>query len=336
MRITPAGGGASLSAMRKLQSLSATWVQKLSLDPNLPGQLAATELHVHAAKSAMAVAQLHTNGFSSGPIRLAELTARACQRMALKLQPTQLAVGLTLQGQISAETETQRRFRKEAGQFLYLIPPNQTVALQFHSPTVQWQHLCISAPALTSSCQSLGFTATNWLDLKPALEQSCYLLNTLLLQLKADTQPEASAQMILLHLASQLGKGINPAASDPCRSEQLVQQALGFFQEQLQQSINLADVCAACAISPRRLQAAFQSCLGITPMEALLQARLKGLRQLLLAGVAVAEACERVGLRCTGRVARLYLDQYGELPRETRSGQPTAHPDRTASSENTL
>lgn len=311
-------------------------MQKLSLDPSLPGQLAATELHVHAAKSAMAVAQLHTNGFSSGPIRLAELTAKACQRMTLKLQPTRLAVGLTRLGQISAETETQRQFRKEAGQFLYLIPPNQAVALEFHSPTVQWQHLCISVPALSSRCQSLGFTATNWLDLKAALEQSCDLLNTLLLQFKAETQPEASAQMILLHLASQLGKGISPAASDPSRNEQLVQQALGFFQVQLHQSINLADVCAACAISPRRLQTAFQSCLGITPMAALLQERLKQLRQHLLAGVAVAEACERVGLRCTGRVARLYLDQYGELPRETRSGRPMPPQDQTASSENKL
>jgi AraC-like DNA-binding protein len=311
-------------------------VQKLPLDPNLAIQLAARELDVHTAKGAMAVAQLCTDGFASGPIRLVQLTARACQRMTLKLQPTQLAVGLTLQGQISAETDNQRHFSKDSGQLLYLIPPNQAVALQFHSPTVQWQHLCVSTPALSSSCQSLGLTATNWLDLKPALEQSCQLLHSLLHQLKADTQPEASAQMILLHLASQLGKGISPAASDPSRSEQLVQQALGFFQEQLHQSINLADVCAACAISPRRLQAAFQSCLGITPMEALLQARLKGLRQHLLAGVAVAEACERVGLRCTGRVARLYLDQYGELPRETRSGRPTTPPDRTASSENTL
>jgi AraC-like DNA-binding protein len=299
-------------------------MQKLQLDPNLPGQLAASELHVHAASDAMAVAQLSSDGVASGPIRLVELTAKACQRMTLKLQPTQLAVGLTRQGQISAETETERRFRKESGQFLYLIPPTQAVALQFHSPNVQWQHLCINAPALSSSCQSLGFKAANWLHLKPALEQSCQLLHSLLLQLKADTQPEASAQMILLHLASQLGKGISPAAADPSRSEQLVQQAMGFFQEQLHRSLNLADVCAVCGISSRRLQAAFQSCLGMTPMEALLQERLKRLRQHLLAGVAVSEACERVGLRCTGRMARLYLEQYGELPRETRSGSPMA------------
>lgn len=311
-------------------------MQRLQLDRNLPGQLAASELHVHAASGAMAVAQLCSDGIASGPIRLVELTAKACQRMTFKLQPSELAVGLTRQGQISAETESQRRFCKEAGQFLYLIPPNQAIALQFHAPNVQWQHLCISAAALSRTCQSLGFTATNWLDLKPALEQSCQLLHSLLHQLKAEGQSEASAQMILLHLASQLGKGISPAAADPSRSEQLVQQAVSFFHEQLHQRINLADVCAVCGISPRRLQAAFQSCLGMTPMEALLQERLKGLRQHLLAGVAVAEACERVGLRCTGRVARLYLAQYGELPRETRSGRPTAPPDRMASSENKL
>jgi len=268
------------------------------------------------------VAQLSSDAIACGPIRLVELTAKACQRMSLKLQPTQLAVGLTRQGEISVETETERRFRKETGQVLYLIPPTQAVALQFHSPYVQWQHLCVSAPALSSSCQSLGFKATNWLDLKPALEQNCQLLHILLQQLKADTQTEASAQMILLHLASQLGKGISPAAAHPSRSEQLVQQALGFFQEQLHRSLNLADVCAVCGISPRRLQAAFQSCLGMTPMEVLLQERLKRLRQHLLAGVAVSEGCERVGLRCTGRMARLYLEQYGELPRETRSGRP--------------
>jgi AraC-like DNA-binding protein len=321
--------------MRKLQTIRAVLVQKLPLDPNLQSQLGARDLHVHAASGAMAVARLSTDDFASGPTRLVELTARACQRMTLKLQPAQLALGLTRQGQISAETGDQRRFSKDPGQFLYLIPPNQDVALHFHSPNVQWQHLCICTQALSSSCQSLGIQATNWLNLKSSLEQSCQLLNTLLLQLKADTQPEASAQMILLHLASRLGQGIGQKAPDASRSEQLVQQALGFFQDQIHRPINLADVCAFCGISPRRLQTAFQSCLECTPMEALLQERLKALRQQLLAGRSVSDACERVGLRCTGRTARLYLDQYGELPRETRSGGLTGPSSQTASSEST-
>ena len=323
--------------MRKLQTLSSVLVQQLSLDPNLECQLAASQVHVHAAPTAMAVATLKAEALVNGPIRLVELTAMACQRMLITLQPTQLGLGLIRQGVISTEANGQRRFSKEAGQLFYLVPPNQSVVLHFLSPSTKWHHLCVSTEALASSCQSIGMKPSNWSELTPPHDQSCALLNTLIQQLQTKSQPEASAQMILLHLASHFGLGSNhkmPVAAAPPRSEAMVQKAVGFFQAQLHRTISLTEVSAFCGISPRRLQAAFQSCLGCTPMEALLKERLKAMRTHLLAGVSVARSCERAGLRCSGRIARLYLNEYGELPRETLSGKFRPVTDQTASSEN--
>ena len=309
---------------------------QLALDSELQIQLGAFEVSVHASSKAKGLAQLKADALASGSVRLVELTAMACQRIVIKLQPAQLAIGLTQHGLFSTEANYQQRYSKESRKFFYLIPPNQSVVLQFHSPSVKWQHLCISTQALASCCHSIGIRSTLWEQLRPPLEQNCDLLTTLVDQLKTEPYPEANAQMILLHLACRFGQGTSHKAVNVLhgsRSEVLVRESLCFFQEQMHRQIRLAEVSEFLKTLPRRLQSAFEEFLGSTPMEILLQERLKALRNLLLSGVAVGDACRSVGLRSSGRVARLYLDQYGELPRETRSGLITSKPDQMISSD---
>ena len=52
-------------------------------------------------------------------------------------------------------------------------------------------------------------------------------------------------------------------------------------------------------------------------MQALQTIRLTQLHQRLYDGMPVAQSCEAVGLRMSGRLAGLYQARFGELPRET-------------------
>jgi AraC-like DNA-binding protein len=104
--------------------------------------------------------------------------------------------------------------------------------------------------------------------------------------------------------------------------EQHVQRALLFFEQNMASTIALTDVCKACNISARTLQASFQVVMQRTPLQALMELRLSHLRQRLLNGMEVRLACQQAGLPPSGRMAAHYKQLFGELPSQTRLKAP--------------
>ena len=79
------------------------------------------------------------------------------------------------------------------------------------------------------------------------------------------------------------------------------------------------------------MQAAFKECMGKTPLQVLQELRLQEIRRQLLTGLSVSEACQRVGLRLSGHIAKAYQKQYGELPRQTLAAISSSEPRKASS-----
>ncbi|MCR5978640.1 helix-turn-helix domain-containing protein [Gordonia jinghuaiqii] len=75
------------------------------------------------------------------------------------------------------------------------------------------------------------------------------------------------------------------------------------------------------AVSARRLQQGFRECVGLSPMEYLLDVRLECIHNDLLAGsetATITDIATRWGVMHTGRFAAAYRRKYGVTPSETR------------------
>jgi transcriptional regulator GlxA family with amidase domain len=97
-----------------------------------------------------------------------------------------------------------------------------------------------------------------------------------------------------------------------------VERAMAYMERHMGEEISLHNLCKACHISARTLQVAFQTVRGRTPLQALQEIRLTGLKQLILGNSEIREACTQVGLPPSGRMAANYKRLFGELPSQTR------------------
>lgn len=319
-------------------------------DPDLPQQLGAGILRIQAGPNQRDRAALSGTCHQSGTLALVELRTQACQRFVLEQGGEHIGIGLANYGQFSVEFADRIHGGPARDGLLYALLPGQMVGLQFQSPKAQWLHLTLKQQALQHTCMALGMASPDWNGLGLYLREDANLLVSLAKRFWAEHDQGGSArpmetnrateQMILLHLASLLthqrqadGRFIadsqrsssNSESARPARSRQLVDQAIDYFKHHLDQEIDLNRLCNHCAVSTRRMQTAFQRCDGRTPMQVLQQMRIQQLRRQLLAGISVGEACRRVGLRLSGRIASHYQNQYGELPRQTLA---SVNPDR--------
>ena len=138
-------------------------------------------------------------------------------------------------------------------------------------------------------------------------------------------QCQALEQVVLTHVAAALHRPTpaeagNQQPTDPLmrsRQAEHVKQTLSYLEQHYASPLNLQTISSACGVSPRTLQAAFLQDVGYSPMQALQTIRLTKLHQNLHAGLSVAQSCEAVGLRMSGRLAGLYQARFGELQRET-------------------
>ena len=100
-----------------------------------------------------------------------------------------------------------------------------------------------------------------------------------------------------------------------------VRRAMAFIEENAGSPIGVTEIARAARLSPRGLQSAFQSHVGISPAAALRRVRLDAVHEALLRGdpttTSVAEIARRWGFHHLGRFAGTYHDEYGEHPNQT-------------------
>lgn len=98
--------------------------------------------------------------------------------------------------------------------------------------------------------------------------------------------------------------------------------ALEFVVAQADQDITVSDIAAAAGVSVRALQRTFQRRLGIRPLTALRNERLRRAHDDLLAAdrssdETVRSVAARWGFTNAGRFAAAFAERYGELPSST-------------------
>ncbi|NUU24784.1 MAG: AraC family transcriptional regulator [Streptomycetaceae bacterium] len=110
-----------------------------------------------------------------------------------------------------------------------------------------------------------------------------------------------------------------------------VLRALEFCREHAHEQLAVADIAGAAGMSVRRLQAAFRTHLGTTPVEYIKQVRLAGVHadlQRIAAGAShetVTDVALRWGFTHLGRFSGTYRAEFGRLPSQTaRSAPPGA------------
>jgi transcriptional regulator GlxA family with amidase domain len=131
---------------------------------------------------------------------------------------------------------------------------------------------------------------------------------------------EASVFSLLASLLAAEQKSVPSSLINASTHSRYVQIALSYMEERLAEPITLRDLCNTCCVSARTLQISFQSVMNRPPLQVLHELRLTRLRELLLCGAKVATACKSVGLSPSGRLSASYQSMFGELPRQTRSG----------------
>lgn len=145
--------------------------------------------------------------------------------------------------------------------------------------------------------------------------------------------PQATLQPLVWHQWEQmLMLGLlnaHPTVLLPEGSGQRVQQVLprtvkladAYMRAHLDESIDLAMLCALTDTSVRALQVGFRQYLGQTPMSHLRNLRLDKVREQLLdpgSRLGVTAVAQRWGFGELGRFARQYRQRFGELPSQTR------------------
>ena len=107
-------------------------------------------------------------------------------------------------------------------------------------------------------------------------------------------------------------------------SSRLLDDALDYIRMHARDAITVADVCAALGVGYRRLDRAFKRHLGHGPKDSILAYRLNGVRDELRssdpAGI-VSDIANAWGFWHLGDFARVYRNEFGELPSETLSSQ---------------
>ena len=114
-----------------------------------------------------------------------------------------------------------------------------------------------------------------------------------------------------------LASGSLDAASTPRH----VARAEAFMQENYRAPLTLAQIAAACGISMRALQKGYSRHRGTTPMQALLEIRLRAADSALRLrrNAAVTGIAMDCGFTHMGRFAQAYQRYFGKKPSDTRS-----------------
>ena len=103
--------------------------------------------------------------------------------------------------------------------------------------------------------------------------------------------------------------------STGARFRRIVDQAIVYMQEHLDQSLSLAELARAVAVSPRHLTRLFKRMTGQTPIDVLIDLRLDKARELLRAsGNRVTDVCNEVGYTSLSYFVRLFKRRFGVTP----------------------
>jgi AraC-like DNA-binding protein len=123
---------------------------------------------------------------------------------------------------------------------------------------------------------------------------------------------EVALDGLLERLAGHLRRPRQPAL-DP-RSPAVARRAREYLMAHHEQDVSLQALAHACGTDRFRLTRAFKAAYGLAPHAWLVQLRLSRSRQLLAAGVQLAEVASRLGFADQSHLGRWFMRAYGISP----------------------
>jgi AraC-like DNA-binding protein len=137
-----------------------------------------------------------------------------------------------------------------------------------------------------------------------------------------EQSPLLRSQVVRLCVSAMLDNPMrSPASHIDCRViSRKIRRALDYFEQNCQEDISIVDVAKAVQVSTRGLQDAFQKELGITPMAALREMRMKqayaDLKRLSPHDTTVTEVALRWGFANLGRFSVEFRRRFDQHPNE--------------------
>lgn len=296
-------------------------------DPLLESFLGPVERHVDGCISANAVPPSSESAACFGAkVSIIHVGLSSISRLLVRNPPDSLVIAIPDIGQCSGSAG-KRDFRFVPGRLSFVLLPGEVLKLAPKSDSVSGFLFKLSAQDIVSESITHGVGEPSLLSLEETLPGHESLL---LACAKQMIIPEASALVIepleasvfslIASLLAAEQKSVPSSLVNASTHSRYVQITLSYMEDNLSNPIILRDLCNACCVSARTLQIAFHSVMNRPPLQVLQELRLTRLRELLLSGAKVAAACESVGLAPSGRLSASYKRMFGELPRQTKSG----------------
>src|SRR5699024_9826403 len=113
--------------------------------------------------------------------------------------------------------------------------------------------------------------------------------------------------------------------SQPSRNQaeiRRVRQMLTFIQGHYTQPLRVEDIAASVFISRRECMRAFQNVLGISPIQYVLQLRVRKAKELSLeTGLSLGEICAACGFQGQSYFTKVFRERTGTTPGKFREGK---------------
>jgi AraC-like DNA-binding protein len=262
-------------------------------------------------------------------LAIAQVCGQGLTRAKVSCHPGHILIGFGLYGQLSGSA-SKRPFTSVPNRFAFLLFPGEILELDMESAKVSGMVIQVSERRLN---EEVALHTSHQPDLRslcdsiPGHEALMIACGHQLIQLKDQESSSARDRlmspledsiMALLGNLAAVGSS-RPVEDSPNLPQQLhVKKAMAFLENNLGESLTLSDLCRVCNVSARTLQTSFQVVLQRTPVQAVQEIRLTRLRELLLRGQDLANACNAVGLVPSGRMSSCYRRMFSELPSQTR------------------
>jgi AraC-like DNA-binding protein len=273
--------------------LHRLWMQRFS--ENLPRVMHSTNVTGRAIVAFLTQPgpSLHRGGVELGPTGIA-LLGTAYSEFHRSSGPTQWgAMSLTEQDMNAAGTAIAGRDLVASGGPLFFDPPPSAIA------------------RLRRLHAAAGYLAENTPEI-----------------IANDEAARGLEQALIEAMVAALGTdGVAEDLSARRRHEKIMRRVHAMIEENPEESVYLADLCAAAGVSERTLRACCYDSLGMGPKQYLLRRRMTLARRALHHGDAaettVTEIATRYGFWQFGRFSVEYKAQFGEMPSATLRRPPS-------------
>ena len=301
---------------------------KLEIEPKLESWLGRTQIKRRTVPEGQQAWDCRVDSYLGEMVKVLEMSYEGLSQLLFRNHSETLTIAIGSFGHFKGSAGG-RPFGCVPNRLSCLLLPEEVLQLVAGSTRIAGLVIQVPEPILIQECIRHDTPDPDLLtlgDTLPGQEALLLACSQQLLRLAQKPESEARAHMaapleasMLYMLASLVGnshQGRDDATQNPQAMH--VNRAMAYMESHMGEEISLNNLCKACHISARTLQVAFQTVRGRTPLQALQEIRLTGLKQLILDKIEIREACAQVGLPPSGRMAANYKRLFGELPSQTR------------------